>query len=156
MSEFNNVISYGQFYNEGGNVDLTGAENNYVDISKVATPVDNLLKNIKSTGLNGFGVEILNTGNYYGSFQFSAFAGDNKIYSIIGVQGSSIVIPEFRFYQQATTLAYEFSMDFMTTLDAGEKLTFQISVISATLPTAALQLLNIKLAMFNLRQLGIH
>lgn len=156
--QFQNTIAYGTFNNDGGA--LTPVAGQYIQFPYNANTVESVNKNISPNDSNVFQVQVHETGVYYAEFSFIAKDGDSKTYYIapflngllygqLGVNDMAI-----RFYQQPTTQQYEVSTNGLFSCTKEDLLEWRIYV--GSLSAVPLEILNLKMNIINLQQIGLH
>ena len=154
LANFQNTITYGQFYNAGGIVNPTAAT--YTPINYKALPVDGLVQNCgrSSTEIGGgFRIDVTQDGAYFMDFSFTAEDGDDRQYTIKPFINDVQQDIETKFFQQVVEQQYEVSVNYIFNLEKGDRIEWKIYV--ATLSDTELLLTDIKLMVFSLQQLGL-
>lgn len=154
--QFQNTIAYGTFVNDGGIQIIPAGV--WTDFDYTPSPKVN--KNIVvPNGVEGFKVQVKNTGMYYVEFSFISDGGDSKNYDIrpyknnvaYNTDGLGQII---RAYQQPVEQKYEVSTHGLFILSYNDTLAWKIK--RSSVPTVDYYARNIRMNLINLQQLGLH
>ena len=157
LANFEGTITYGQFFNDGGV--FTPIAGGFLPIPFEPMLLKGLHKNCYSVDDGGFRIGVAQAGAYFVDLSFTADSGDDRAYTLKGYTslngGADTPLSgsrQIEFFQQVVEQKYEVSYNTIVELEKGEELAWYIKV--GTLSAKTLQLLDIKLVIWSLQQLG--
>ena len=159
--EFQNTIAYGNFIANGGVFPIgEGGEEFRPFESPEFIPTAQVSKNIVVGSADTFKVKVKQNGVYFVDFSFIATGGEGRVYSLApfvnntiynNSAGTGMII---KFYQQPSDQKYEVSVNGIFLLNRNDLLEYKLQVNSVGEPE--LQILGVKMNIYNLNQRGIH
>tara|TARA_R100001163_G_C5056522_1_gene192954 strand:- start:250 stop:732 length:483 start_codon:yes stop_codon:yes gene_type:complete len=159
--EFQNTIAYGNFIASGGFFPLDEGGEEFKPFSgSQFLPTAQVSKNIVVGATDTFKVKVKQIGVYFVDFSFIAFGGESRVYALqpfvnnVAYNSSNGTGMIIKFYQQPSNQKYEVSVNGIFLLNRDDLLEYRLQVNTVSEPE--LQILGVKMNIYNLNQRGIH
>lgn len=159
--EFQNTIAYGNFIATGGTFPIGEGGEEFMPFEGADfLPTAQVSKNIVVGSNSTFKVKVKQNGVYFVDFSFIAFGGESRVYALQPFVNNVAYNTSFgtgmiiKFYQQPSNQKYEVSVNGIFFLNRDDLLEYKLQVNSVGEPE--LQILGVKMNIYNLNQRGIH